>query len=209
MLVGPVFSAGSVTSERERQTLDLLLTTIITPWQILWGKLLAGLRVSSVLTMFLFWPVLLACLMVSSYWSNLAVGGVYWASWLLTCLTTAMRGAVLLGDLPQDGDQSDDGVLDHPGAVLRAPGGEVFRRRFSSLRIRPRQYVVEAGLTSPFAATFAVPLDMETSGEISRQTNPGDVSLLIGYVIFTPVFNQALLVAMVWLFQKRWRVSLT
>ena len=33
MLVGPVFSAGSVTSERERETLDLLLTTIITPWQ--------------------------------------------------------------------------------------------------------------------------------------------------------------------------------
>jgi hypothetical protein len=65
MLVGPVFSAGSVTSERERQTLDLLLTTIITPWQILWGKLIAGLRVSSVLTMFLLWPVLLACVMVS------------------------------------------------------------------------------------------------------------------------------------------------
>ena len=61
MLVGPVFSAGSVTSERERQTLDLLLTTSITPWQILGGKLLAGLRVSSVLTMFLLWPVLLAC----------------------------------------------------------------------------------------------------------------------------------------------------
>src|SRR5438874_808670 len=59
MLVGPVFSAGSVTSERERETLDLLLTTIITPWQILWGKLIAGLRVSSVLTLFLMWPVLL------------------------------------------------------------------------------------------------------------------------------------------------------
>lgn len=43
MLVGPVFSAGSVTSERERQTLDLLLTTLVTPWQMLWGKLLSGL----------------------------------------------------------------------------------------------------------------------------------------------------------------------
>ena len=31
ILIGPVFSAGSVTSERERQTLDLLLTTVITP----------------------------------------------------------------------------------------------------------------------------------------------------------------------------------
>jgi len=59
LLIGPVISAGSVTSERERQTLDLLLTTSITPWQILWGKLLSGLRVSSVLTLFLLWPLLL------------------------------------------------------------------------------------------------------------------------------------------------------
>ena len=43
MLVGPVFLAGSVTSERERATLDLLLTTLITPWQMLWGKLLSRL----------------------------------------------------------------------------------------------------------------------------------------------------------------------
>src|SRR3954468_17342254 len=72
MLVGPVFSAGSVTSERERETLDLLLTTIISPWQILWGKLIAGLRVSSVLTAFLLWPLFLACLMPTSYyWYNL------------------------------------------------------------------------------------------------------------------------------------------
>src|SRR5262249_36592809 len=35
LLVGPVFSAGSVTSERERATLDLLLTTLITAWQML------------------------------------------------------------------------------------------------------------------------------------------------------------------------------
>jgi ABC-type transport system involved in multi-copper enzyme maturation permease subunit len=60
ILVAPVFTAGSICSERERQTLDLLLTTTITPWQILWGKLLAGFRVSFVLTMFLMWPVILA-----------------------------------------------------------------------------------------------------------------------------------------------------
>ena len=47
MLVGPVFSAGSVTSERERETLDLLLTTMLSPWQILWAKLISGLRVSA------------------------------------------------------------------------------------------------------------------------------------------------------------------
>src|SRR6478736_3067928 len=90
MLVGPVFSAGSVTSERERETLDLLLTTTISPWHILWGKLVAGLRVSSVLTLFLVWPVLLACVMVQDYWTNLPAVGAYLSIILLTCLTTAM-----------------------------------------------------------------------------------------------------------------------
>lgn len=90
MLVGPVFSAGSVTSERERQTLDLLLTTTITPWQILWGKLVAGLRVSSVLTSFLLWPVLLACLMVQAYWTNFLAVLAYLGIVLVTCLNTAM-----------------------------------------------------------------------------------------------------------------------
>ncbi len=57
MLVAPVFSAGLVTSERERQTLDLLLTTPLTPYQIYWGKMLASLRISSVLSLFLLWPM--------------------------------------------------------------------------------------------------------------------------------------------------------
>src|SRR5262249_22495762 len=70
MLVGPVFSAGSVTSERERETLDLLLTTILSPGQILSAKLFTGLRVSTVLTGFLLWPVLMAVVMVSYFWSN-------------------------------------------------------------------------------------------------------------------------------------------
>lgn len=63
MLVGPVFAAGSVTSERERQTLDLLLCTIISPWQIVGAKLLSSLRVSFVLTSFLVWPLVLAWLL--------------------------------------------------------------------------------------------------------------------------------------------------
>ncbi len=31
LLVGPVFSSGSITQERERQTLSLLLTTLLKP----------------------------------------------------------------------------------------------------------------------------------------------------------------------------------
>ena len=90
LLVGPVFSAGSVTSERERETLDLLLTTIISPWQILWGKLVAGARISSVLTLFLVWPILLAAVMVKEYWANFLSVLAYLSIILLTCLTTAM-----------------------------------------------------------------------------------------------------------------------
>jgi ABC-type transport system involved in multi-copper enzyme maturation permease subunit len=89
MLVGPVFSAGSVSGERERQTLDLLLTTLITPRQILLGKLISGLRVSSVLTSFLLWPVALASLMVTVYWSNLLTVLAYIGIVAATCVTTA------------------------------------------------------------------------------------------------------------------------
>lgn len=89
MLVGPVFSAGSVTGERERQTLDLLLTTDVTPWQILWGKLVAGLRISSVLTLFLVWPLFLAFVMVPDYWSNIGAVTAYLVIILAVCATTA------------------------------------------------------------------------------------------------------------------------
>src|SRR5438309_324908 len=60
MLVGPVFSAGSITQERERQTLSLLLTTLLTPGRIVLAKLIAALRVSTVLTFLLTEQLLLA-----------------------------------------------------------------------------------------------------------------------------------------------------
>jgi ABC-type transport system involved in multi-copper enzyme maturation permease subunit len=89
MLVGPVFAAGSVTSERERQTLDLLLCTIISPWQIVWGKLLSSLRVSCVLTSFLVWPLLLSWLLPP--WTYIHHSGTmlgYLGIIVLTSLTT-------------------------------------------------------------------------------------------------------------------------
>ena len=117
MLVGPVFSAGSVTSERERETLDLLLTTIITPWQILWGKLIAGLRVSSVLTLFLVWPVLLACVMVSYYLEQLAVGLGVRRDRAITCLTTATLALFCSVLFHEDRHEPDDDVSGHRADV--------------------------------------------------------------------------------------------
>jgi ABC-type transport system involved in multi-copper enzyme maturation permease subunit len=50
MLVAPAFACNSITQERERGTLDLLLTTLLRPSQIIGGKFLACLRLSIFLT---------------------------------------------------------------------------------------------------------------------------------------------------------------
>jgi ABC-type transport system involved in multi-copper enzyme maturation permease subunit len=42
-LIAPTFSAGAISSEREQQTFDLLVTTLATPWTILGGKVGAAL----------------------------------------------------------------------------------------------------------------------------------------------------------------------
>ena len=64
LLVGPVFSAGSITQERERQTLSLLLTTLLGPGKIVFAKLMAALRVSTVLTFLLTEQMLLAYILL-------------------------------------------------------------------------------------------------------------------------------------------------
>ncbi len=99
ILVAPVFSAGALTSERERQTLELLLTTVLQPWQILWGKLLAGFRVSYVLTMFLMWPMVLAfVLAIQMYGSNwlavLAFFGIVFMAAVFNSVSALLCSAV-------------------------------------------------------------------------------------------------------------------
>jgi ABC-type transport system involved in multi-copper enzyme maturation permease subunit len=42
-LITPALSAGAISSERERQTIDLLFVTRIPPFSIIWGKLLASM----------------------------------------------------------------------------------------------------------------------------------------------------------------------
>ena len=208
MLVGPVFSSGSVTSERERETLDLLLTTVITPWQILWGKLIAGLRVSSVLTLFLVWPVLLACAMVSLYWRNLSSVGAYLLIVLLTCLTTAVIAlfcSVLFRKTSTSMMTSYLVVIILFCAPLAVRYfAETF---FPNLPNTPA--VAQAGFTSPFAAAFAVPLDvgLNSSEPVDEQQAIGNWRLFGYYVAFTLGMNAFLSGTMMWLFNVRWRVA--
>jgi ABC-type transport system involved in multi-copper enzyme maturation permease subunit len=206
MLVGPVFSAGSVTSERERQTLDLLLTTVITPWQILWGKLVAGLRVSSVLTSFLLWPVLLACVMVQSYWSNLASVLAYLLIVLLTCVTTAVTALFCSVIFRKTSTSLMTSYLLVIVLFALPLAVNFFATEFFPSH-PSTQYIEWVGLTSPFSATFAVPLQMEATSTAQSEVSPGNWLLVLGFFGFTAAWNGSLSGLMIWLFNVRWRVS--
>ena len=203
MLVGPVFSAGSVTSERERETLELLLTTILTPGQILWGKLISGLRVSSVLTMFLMWPLLLACLMVSDYWINLPTMLCYFVLILLTCVTTAtlaLFSSVLFRKTSVSLMTSYMLVV----VLFAAPLG-VSRFAKTFFPDAPGTAIVEqATFISPVAAAFSLPLDMERP---ETDDVPAHWEVYLAYLGFYSALNVTLLSLMSWLFNARWRVA--
>ena len=201
MLVGPVFSAGAVTSERERQTLDLLLTTTITPWQILWGKLVAGLRVSCVLTMFLLWPVLLACLMVSLYWDNLLAVGAYLLIVLTTCLTTALLALFNSVVFRRTSHSMVSTYIAMIMLFCLPPAALILA---TTLRLPAVETIALWGVTSPFSTAFEVPLSMDL---IEDTAGTGDWRYFMGYMLFSGLLNVSLLGAMIKLFSARWRVA--
>ncbi len=212
VLVGPVFSAGSVTGERERQTLDLLLTTIITPWQILSGKLISGLRVSSVLTAFLLWPPFLAFIMPSGYWENWPSFLCYLTIFCLTCLTTATL-ALFCSTIHRKTSSSLITTyavilllyLAPPAVSLFAK--EYFPDRFSETALQTMT------VTSPFSANLNIPLNPENlTSHRGLITERYDYALEdfwhFGlYVGVTLLINAVLFGVMTWLFYNRWRVA--
>jgi ABC-type transport system involved in multi-copper enzyme maturation permease subunit len=211
VLVGPVFNAGSVTSERERETLDLLLTTIITPWQILWGKLFAGFRVSCVLTLFLLWPLLLACFMVSAYWMNLLSVGAYLVIVLLSCVTTAIV-ALFCSVLFKKTSHALMSTYVFIIVQFTVPLAMSFFAQSFFPTHESTKYVEQLGVVSPFATTFSVPLEIDTEDReldrFGRQVeDTRDWSMFLGFVGLLTAENTALLSTMIWLFNTRWRVA--
>ena len=202
MLVGPVFSAGAVTSERERETLDLLLTTTISPWDILWGKLIAGLRVSSVLTMFLLWPVLLACIMVPTYYRNMPTVGAFLGIVLLTCLTTAM---VALFCSVVFRKTSHSMMVAYLALILLfcLPLATTYFSQTFFPGAEATEQMAALQVTSPFSAAFMTSFD----GDTTDAMRSGQWRLVAGYALFTGLLNLSLFGLMIWLFNNRWRVS--
>jgi len=205
MLVGPVFSAGAVTSERERQTLELLLTTALSPWQILSAKLYSSLRIACVLTSFLVWPIFLACLLPPwTYWSDLGTMVGYVTIIIVSSLTTttlALFCSVLFRRTSVAMMTAYLVIVVLYAAPVAAQGmAEVF------LRDTPAAFWIRQTLfTSPFAAAFSLPLSLGTDQVV---TSPGWSPVTCGfYLVFYSVLDVFLLWAMIRLFQIRWRVA--
>lgn len=183
MLVGPVFLAGSMTSERERQTLDLLLTTTLTPWQILWGKFIVGFRISAVLTSFLLWPLLLGTALNESFWSNgLAVAAMF-AIVLMVCVVNAVIALVcsLFSVRTSISLLSTYSVLLALYVVPPALVALMTILNFPADQIAAMEW---AGITSPFSALFSIPLDENLNRGLDGPANVGNVPIVVSYFVF-------------------------
>lgn len=197
MLVGPVFLAGSMTSERERQTLDLLLTTTLTPWQILSGKFVVGFRISAVLTSFLLWPLLLGTALNNSFWSN-------WAAVLamfLVVLVVCLVNAVLALACSLFSRKTSIALLSTyvlllllyvaPPALLSL--GEILN--FAQDVVARIEWL---GISSPFSALFAIPLDQNLKLTFDDEpANVGNIAVVVGYFLFSSVLIAGATLAMV------------
>jgi len=192
-----------------------LLTTTLTPWSILWAKLIAGLRVSSVLTGFLLWPVLLACLMVSAFWTNFGAVVAWLAIVGVTCLTTAMVALFCSVLARKTSIAQMASYLVIVVLFCAPPAIDYFADTFfqSSEGAKVARAV---GVSSPFKAAMAVPFEYvpdrpdrldDDRGRAQSAGGSGSWPTVAAYLGFSVALNGALLGAMIWLFNRRWRVA--
>lgn len=174
LLVGPVFSAGSITGERERKTLALLLTTLLTPGKIVWAKLLAALRVSTVLTLLLTEQLLLA------YGLMPELRQVFWGLFIFlaiivaTCLVTTSVGLLCSAMARRT---STALVLTYL-TLLGLFAGPIGLSRYLQLTMPGHgeaQFSV-LGVASPFAAAFSVPLPRTGEGLFGATASDGQIT---------------------------------
>ena len=197
MLVGPVFLAGSMTSERERQTLDLLLTTTLTPWQILSGKFVVGFRISAVLTSFLLWPLLLGTALNNSFWSN-------WAAVLamfLVVLVVCLVNAVLALACSLFSKKTSIALLSTYAVLLLlyvAPPTLLSLGEILNFAPDVAERIEWLGISSPFSALFAIPLDQNLRLTFDDEpANVGNIAVVIGYFLFSSLLIAGAALAMV------------
>ncbi|MFO0958669.1 MAG: ABC transporter permease subunit [Isosphaeraceae bacterium] len=211
LLVGPVFSAGSITGERERKTLGLLLTTLLTPGRIVWAKLIAALRVSTVLTLLLTEQLLLAYALMPDL-RNLFWGlFIFLAIIVATCLVTTSVG-LLCSALARRTAAAL--VLTYLALLLLFAGPVGLSRylRLTAPDISEAQ-LTALGVTSPFSAAFSVPVPSMGEGFFGMTDGratptimlPGlGVPLWAAFLIVAPVLSLACFALTYLAFRWRW-----
>jgi ABC-type transport system involved in multi-copper enzyme maturation permease subunit len=214
ILAAPVFTAGSITSERERQTLDLLLTTTISSWEIMWGKLLAGYRVSFVLTSFLMFPLLLSFLNPELFknWKTMLV-------YIAICIVASIFNAVLALFLSTLLRKTSSAMMISyitlmflyclPIAIYFlfwsfAPDGDSIESRLARQQVENLRFL---GVASPMMAADSTPMSEVASGFGSAKEKRGSWPLVGLYFIVTLSSSAILLLVNTWLFQQRWRLT--
>jgi ABC-type transport system involved in multi-copper enzyme maturation permease subunit len=175
IMVGPVFSAGSITQERERQTLALLLTTLMRPGGIVLAKLIAALRVSTVLTFLLTEQLLLAYVLLPElrnlFWTLL----VFLVIIATTCLATSTIG-LLCSALSRR--TSVAMVLTYLTLLVLFVGPVGLGWYLQGFTTISEEELAWATVSSPYSAAFSLPMPPaqgqhsmgDGSGEKERQT---------------------------------------
>jgi ABC-type transport system involved in multi-copper enzyme maturation permease subunit len=158
LLVGPVFSAGSITQERERQTLALLLTTLLTPWRIIIAKLIAALRVSTVLTFLLTEQLLLAYLLLPElryrFWTLL----VFLLIIATTCLATSTVGLMCSSLVRRTSTAMVLTYLTLLVLFVLPMGLSWYLQGINLERSLTPERLASFTITSPFSAALSVPM---------------------------------------------------
>ena len=212
MLVGPVFSSGSITQERERQTLALLLTTLLRPGQIVLAKLMAALRVSTVLTFLLTEQLLLGYVLVPELreqWPSLAI---FLAIIAVTCLATTTIG-LLCSALARRTTVAM--VLTYLAVLVLFVGPVGLGRFLRSFTEIPESRLEALTVTSPYSAAFSLPISSSTrmlATENSHPPRPGrqqkpstfGVPLWAAFLLFYPPLCLVLHGITLLVFRWRW-----
>ena len=167
MLVGPVFSSGSITQERERQTIALLLTTLLRPGTIVWAKLLAALRVSTVLTFLLTEQILLAYLLNWELRDRIWTLVVFLTIIAMTCLISSTVG-LMWSALSRKTTVSM--VMTYLTLLVLFVGPLGLGWYLQGFEAITEERLAAFTVTSPFSAAFSVPMHINKANQISTET---------------------------------------
>ena len=150
--------------------------------------------------------------MVTTYWKNFLPVLAYAAIILLTCATTAVL-ALFCSVLFRKTSMSLMTTYLVLILMFCAPLAVNYFAETFFPGTRANEVSTVAGLISPFAAAFSIPLEIDQFDSNFGDTSNEDAevektwSLFGCYVLFTSAVLTLLLGLMIWLFRTRWRVS--